>query len=113
MEKVGSTRWTEHGCHCKKFKKSSFWKSNLGRPVRNLITRGIFVTECAETPSQKLFLRRRKPERRSGALFYLKLVQLTPSLSDRILGHSLRSGTSLLRKITLLNTTPSDSALNK
>jgi hypothetical protein len=29
------------------------------------------------------------------------------------LGHSLRSGTSLLRKITLLNTTPSDSALNK
>jgi hypothetical protein len=45
----------------------------------------------------------RKPKRRSGTSFSLALVQLTPPLSDRILGHSLHSGT-FLKKNTLFKT---------
>jgi hypothetical protein len=49
-----------------------------------VLSRGIFVTE-----------------RRSGTSFP-GIGVLTPPLSDRILGHSLRSGTFLRRKISLV-----------
>jgi hypothetical protein len=53
------------------------------------------VTERVETPFRKFFLRRTLPGKAFRNLFFLGSVQLTLA-SDRILGHSMHSGTFFL-----------------
>jgi hypothetical protein len=70
---------------------------------RSITTRDIFVTERAGTPFWKVFLRRMQLETAFGNIPFKGTTQLTP-VFGRILGHSIRSGILLFRKLDLITT---------